>query len=288
MDKLKEAFQHLSQSQASLTEGQATLSQGHHSLNAKIDSIHVTLSSQIESLFDRLAAITVPVSSPLPPPHPPPPPVSRHHHLKLDVARFDGHDPIGWIFKISQFFDYQGIPENERLTIASFYMDGPTLSWYQWMHRNDYFPSWPAMLQALESRFAPSFYDDPQGNLLKLHQTSYVSEYLTAFERLANRTMGIAPSLLLRCFIFGLVPELRREVHVLRPISLPQAIELARLQGDKMLDHCRGTRAPTSSPNPFPFPTTPSTFSPKPSNTLSLPSTKNPVKCLSAEELAIR
>lgn len=186
MDKLKEAFQHLSQSQASLTEGQATLSQGHHSLNAKIDSIHVTLSSQIESLFDRLAAITVPVSSPLPPPHPPPPPVSRHHHLKLDVARFDGHDPIGWIFKISQFFDYQGIPNHEHLTVATFYMDGPSLPWYQWMSRNDYFLSWSTMLQALESRFAPSFYEDPQGALFELQQTGTVTEYLMEFEHLAN------------------------------------------------------------------------------------------------------
>ena len=51
---------------------------------------------------------------------------------------------------------------------ASFYMDGPALSWYQWMSWNGFFPSWQAMLQALESRFVPSFYDDPQGALFKL------------------------------------------------------------------------------------------------------------------------
>ncbi|KAL5175433.1 hypothetical protein HKD37_08G021640 [Glycine soja] len=152
LDKLDDAVQRLSQSQVSLTEGQASLSQSHHSLNSKIDTIHASLTSQIESLFDRLAAVAVPHSSPILATQPPPSPVSRHHHLKLDVPRFDGHDPLGWIFKISQFFDYQGIPEPERLTIASFYMDGPALSWYQWMHRNGYFPSWPAMLQALESR----------------------------------------------------------------------------------------------------------------------------------------
>ena len=119
------------------------------------------------------------------------------------------------------------------------------------------FPSWPAMLQALESRFAPSFCDDPQGNLFKLHQTGSVIDYLTAFERLANRTIGIAPSSLLSCFISGLIPELRREVQALRPISLPQAIELARLQEDKMLDHRRGSRPPLPAPPPpLPYPTT--------------------------------
>lgn len=51
--------------------------------------------------------------------------------MKLDVPRFDGQDPVGWIFKIQQFFDYQGLPDHERITVASFYMDDPTLSWYQ-------------------------------------------------------------------------------------------------------------------------------------------------------------
>ena len=106
------------------------------------------------------------------------------------------------------------------------------------------------MLQALESRFAPSFYDDPQGALFKLQQTDTVSEYLTEFERLANRTLGLPPSCLLSCFISGLIPELRREVQALRPLSLPHATELARLQEDKLLDRRRGQR---SSSTPFPL-----------------------------------
>lgn len=48
--------------------------------------------------------------------------------MKLDIPRFNGHDPLGWIFKISQFFDYQGTPEEEQTTVASFYMDGLALN----------------------------------------------------------------------------------------------------------------------------------------------------------------
>lgn len=47
------------------------------------------------------------------------------------VPRFDGRDPLGWIFNISQFFDYQSTPEEEGITLASFYLDGPALSWFQ-------------------------------------------------------------------------------------------------------------------------------------------------------------
>jgi len=73
----------------------------------------------------------------MPPPLPPPPPVpASTHHMKLDVPRFDGTEPLGWIFKINQFFEYHGTPEQDRLTVALFYMEGRTLAWFQWMNSN--------------------------------------------------------------------------------------------------------------------------------------------------------
>ncbi|PNY12254.1 hypothetical protein L195_g008880 [Trifolium pratense] len=78
-------------------------------------------------------------SSAVPPPPPAPPSTPR---LKLDLPRFDGQNASGWIFKISQFFTYHHTPEEERITIASFYLDGPALSWYQWMYRNGQILSW--------------------------------------------------------------------------------------------------------------------------------------------------
>lgn len=123
--------------------------------------------------------------------------------------------------------------------MASFYMDGPAHSWYQWMTHNGFISSWSALLQALESRFAPTFYDDPQGTLFKLQQRGSVNEYLTEFERLANRIIGLAPPALLNCFISGLHPELRREVQALQPHSLLQAVALAKLQEEKLHDRHR-------------------------------------------------
>ncbi|KHN07600.1 Retrovirus-related Pol polyprotein from transposon opus, partial [Glycine soja] len=132
---------------------------------------------------------------------------SSHFHqrnsVKLDVPRFDGRDPMGWIFKISQLFEYQNTPEEERITVAFFYLDGAALSWYQWMFRNGFITSWSGFLQALESRFAPSYYDDPKGALFKLTQRG---------------------------------TDIRREVLALQPISLPQAMALAKLQEDKIRD----------------------------------------------------
>jgi len=93
--------------------------------------------------------------------------------MKLDVPHFDGQDPLGWIFKITQFVDYQAVLGNKCLTVASFYMEGLTLCWYQWMSWNGFLTSWPAMLQALESRFTPSFYDGSHEALFKLMPFSW-------------------------------------------------------------------------------------------------------------------
>lgn len=74
-------------------------------------------------------------------------------------------------FTILQF------PQHSRRTkdiYASFCLDGPVLSWYQWMVYNNQFTSWNNFLQALQFRFGPPQFDDPQGALVKLTQTSTV------------------------------------------------------------------------------------------------------------------
>ena len=87
-----------------LEEAVKSLSQDNSTLNTKIDTIHASLTAKIEALFDRFASFTV--NSPPPPPPTPlhASPAPHRHHMKLEVPRFDGHDPLGWIFKISQFF----------------------------------------------------------------------------------------------------------------------------------------------------------------------------------------
>jgi len=89
--------------------------------------------------------------------------------LKLDVPCFDGSEPLAWIFKINQFFDYHRTLEDQRLQLVSFSMEGKTPAWLQWMYDNNLILSWQNFLHALEVRFAPSHYKDPKGALFKLN-----------------------------------------------------------------------------------------------------------------------
>jgi len=126
-DKLEDAILQLTTHQLSLGESMKTMT-------LKIDEL-------LHRISPLLSAPTPSSSTPPPPPTP-----ALNHRIKLDVPRFDGSDPLGWIFKINQFFEYHGTPKQEHLTLASFYMDGRALAWFQWMTSNGHFTSWPVFL----------------------------------------------------------------------------------------------------------------------------------------------
>ena len=108
-------------------------------------------------------------------------------------------------------------------------MEGPALACFQWMQCKAQLSSWPTFLHAIHSHFASSTYEDPTSLLCKLHQRSSVSAYLSEFESLANRIVGLPTPFMLSCFISGLSPVIRREVQVLQPISLAQAASYVHL-----------------------------------------------------------
>lgn len=76
--------------------------------------------------------------------------------------------PYGGFSKFPSFFYYHNTPKDERIIVASFYMDDTSLAWYQWMYRNGQIQSCLRFLQAFETCFAPSAYNDPRGKLFKL------------------------------------------------------------------------------------------------------------------------
>lgn len=143
-------------------------------------------------------------------------PLSNSCHMKLEVPRLDGSNPLWWIFKITQFYEYYATPDLECLIIASFYMEGPALAWYQWMLCNGQISSCPGLLQALEARFAPSQYEDPTRTLFKLIQHRMVNEYLSKFETLANCIVGLLSPFFAQLFYFKVSPK-----NTLRGSSIP-------------------------------------------------------------------
>jgi len=120
LDCLEEAITKLTANQLSLTATQ-------NSMTLKIDELLQKIATLESHPPSPTSSITPPCV---------PSPLLNPPRLKLEVYRFDDTDPLGRIFKITQFFEYHSTPELERLTIASFYMGGSALAWFQWMSCN--------------------------------------------------------------------------------------------------------------------------------------------------------
>jgi hypothetical protein len=49
------------------------------------------------------------------------------------MRKFDGKDPITWIFQMEQFFDLHQVPTLQKVTLASLYLEPDQFVWYQWI-----------------------------------------------------------------------------------------------------------------------------------------------------------
>lgn len=87
--------------------------------------------------------------------------------------------------------------------------------------------SWLEFSQALCLEFGPSEFDNKAEALFKLKQTGTLSEYVTEFRHLANRTLEICMIFLKGCFIGGLKKELKYDVKLLKPATVHDAIAFA-------------------------------------------------------------
>ena len=58
--------------------------------------------------------ITHTVSLPLP---------SLSKSVRLEFPRFKGDDPVAWVYKANQYFNFYHTSRNEKLLMASFHMD---------------------------------------------------------------------------------------------------------------------------------------------------------------------
>jgi hypothetical protein len=74
---------------------------------------------------------------------------------KIDMRKFDGKDPITWIFQMEQYFDLHQVPSLQKVPIASLYLENDQFVWYQWLceRKNNYIISWSIFMDELISHY---------------------------------------------------------------------------------------------------------------------------------------
>ena len=152
---------------------------------------------------------------------------------KIEVPVFTGEDILRWLFQINHFFAFHQIPDDQRVSIAAFYMAGTALQWFHWLYSTKQLSNWDDFVRKIELRFGPSSFVNHEGALFKLKQTSSLTTYLHEFECLSTRITGLSSQSLLNCFLSGLRDEIQRELYILKPKTLHDAVGMAKLVDDK-------------------------------------------------------
>lgn len=196
------------------------------------------------------------------------PKIPTNHHTqqplqpkppKVRLLPFDGSNPLDWIFQAEQYFELSQTPQHQRLQYIPFFMTGLALAWFKWIHNNHLLNSWEEFTKALELRFGPSSFENHQVALFNLKQSGSVTAYQTQFEQISNRTTGIPAQVLLNCFLSGLRIDILRELQVLKPRTLHDAIGLEKLIEAKFMESRTPFKRNNSMPSVLgPAPTPPS------------------------------
>jgi hypothetical protein len=101
--------------------------------------------------------------------------------------------------------------------MAYFHMEGEALLWFQDADEASQFPTRDSFTQSLLIRFGHA-YDDPMESSVKLHHTSMVAKYIAQFESLSNCLCGLSDKYKLKCFLSGLIDEIRLPLRMLLAI----------------------------------------------------------------------
>ncbi|XP_039127559.1 uncharacterized protein LOC120263664 [Dioscorea cayenensis subsp. rotundata] len=166
------------------------------------------------------------------------------------------------------------------------YDPAPAIQWYHWLFATDQLTTWSAFVRLADICFGPSKYVNHEARLYKLRQQSSVMVYMSEFECLSTRVMGLRPNSLLNCFLSGLRKDIQRELYTLQPETLADAMGLAKIIEDK----CNAARAALGPPR-LPFRALPmgNTGLPTPGvPRFPAPPTTLPIKKLTPAEMAAR
>ena len=74
--------------------------------------------------------------------------------IKLDFPKYEGRDdPTPWVCKAEKYFTLHDIAESDKVTLASFYLDGDAGLWFQMLEQELIYVTWEDFKNGIQSRF---------------------------------------------------------------------------------------------------------------------------------------
>ncbi|RVW21961.1 hypothetical protein CK203_107764 [Vitis vinifera] len=197
--------------------------------------------------------------------------------VKLEFPKYSRADPTEWCNRVAQFFEFQDTADNQKVSLASFHLEGEANQWWQWLRRvyqeEDRVVTWELFEEELWARFGPTECENFDEALSKIRQIGSLRDYQKEFERLGNRVHGWSQKALVGSFMGGLRSEISETIRMFKPKTLKEATSLARMKDEQLQRQRRISRPPLPIRTPLALPTT---------------TKASPVKRLSWEEMQKR
>jgi hypothetical protein len=175
----------------------------------------------------------------------------------VDVTKFDGSDPTGWVTQMERYFSFYDIKNDlAKLRYGVLHLDQERWQWWQWRKtsRQGYI-SWTHFVADLYVCFDTD--TSHLAHLTKLKQLGTIEYFIVSFECLNFRTEGMYDAFFQECFISGLKDEIRAHVLMAQPQSWVEAIKISKESQQVVSSQ---NRKPSFIPRPKPVnPTTLST-----------------------------
>nr|TKR91215.1 hypothetical protein D5086_0000225710 [Populus alba] len=192
---------------------------------------------------------------------------------KLEFPRFSGDDPTEWFNRVNQFFEFQNTAETQKVSLASYHLEGEANQWWQWIRRNFQDEgraiAWVDFEDELWARFGPSECENFDETLSRIRQTGSLREYQREFERLGNRVRGWTQRALVGTFMGGLRTDISDGIRMFKPQTLKDAISFARMKDDQLMRQRKFIRPTPSVRTPLALPPSTSTSQVTPIRRLS-------------------
>ncbi|KAI9192472.1 hypothetical protein LWI28_023343 [Acer negundo] len=105
----------------------------------------------------------------------------------MDFPKYaKGDDPMDWVYRAEQYFDYFSVPTEKKIKTISFHLDIEALQWFQWEDCTKTLSNWEDFTRAFCREFGPHRFEDFTESLFKLRQTGALKDYISEFRRLAT------------------------------------------------------------------------------------------------------
>jgi hypothetical protein len=146
----------------------------------------------------------------------------------VDVTKFDGSDPTGWVTQMEHYFSlYSIIDDLAKLWCGVLHLDQERWQWWQWRKNSHQgYIAWTQFVAELYECF--DIDTNHLGCLTKMKQLGTVEDFIAAFERLDFRIEGMSDAFFRECFISGLKDEIRAHVLMAQPKSWVEATKRAK------------------------------------------------------------